>query len=432
MPKKSDRQGLLRDVPVLFLLSCILSHATNPCTGYDTPIAGSAPLHGSTYDFDVAFIETNNAALGAPYLLATFFIQVLTNRYLRPRLYNIPKRSSPLLYLYSLDEGRFRQEVRLAPAAFHGLVKLLEPHEVFRSRSRNPQGSVEDQLAVFLSKLGRFGNGGSVGILARFFGVSEGSVANFCQRCIVAILSLEKMVVVWPDSGERSATSRRLASRFGFPGCVGFVDGTLFPVYAKPSKDGEDYYTRKGYYGMSGMVVCDDHKRILHIDLGWPGSVHDSRVWSNSALALSPSTYFSGQEYLLADSGYSTSDHILAAFKKVRGIPMTKAQIVFNKRLAQCRYVNEHAIGLLKGRFHSLRGMRYDLSTMAGAMMMVCMIRCATILHNLLLDEDEDQQWESSLLDCDATHSDGDMQPDPHFTSTLRLQLATTFAGQVE
>ena len=34
----------------------------------------------------------------------------------------------------------------------------------------------------------------------------------------------------------------------GFPGCVGFVDGTTFPLSQKPAIDGQIYYDRKKRY----------------------------------------------------------------------------------------------------------------------------------------------------------------------------------------
>jgi hypothetical protein len=40
------------------------------------------------------------------------------------------------------------------------------------------------------------------------------------------------------------------------------VDGTLFVLEDKPSLDGEDYYSRKGRYGIAGLIVCDHNKRI--------------------------------------------------------------------------------------------------------------------------------------------------------------------------
>ena len=43
---------------------------------------------------------------------------VFSNRYLTPRLYTVPKNTSPFNFICSLDDGRFRQEARMSQASF--------------------------------------------------------------------------------------------------------------------------------------------------------------------------------------------------------------------------------------------------------------------------------------------------------------------------
>ncbi|KNZ49061.1 hypothetical protein VP01_5237g1 [Puccinia sorghi] len=49
-------------------------------------------------------------------------------------------------------------------------------------------------LTFTLRQMGMFGNGASVGVLACFFRISEGSVILYCSRVVEAILSLESML----------------------------------------------------------------------------------------------------------------------------------------------------------------------------------------------------------------------------------------------
>jgi len=76
------------------------------------------------------------------------------------------------------------------------------------------------------------------------------------------------------------------------------------------------YYTRKGDYAIKGLVIFDDAARITWIKVGWPGSVHDNQVWSNSEIYLGRDEYFDHKEYLLGDSAVSTSAVMVPAFKK--------------------------------------------------------------------------------------------------------------------
>jgi hypothetical protein len=97
------------------------------------------------------------------------------------------------------------------------------------------------------------------------------------------------------------------------PDCVGFVDGTLLPLFCEPQRDGSNYYSRKGSYGVAAMVVCDDQKRIRYICCGFPGSAHDQRVLNNCRLSIEPDQFFEPKEYLLSDSGYAPSRMIVSS-----------------------------------------------------------------------------------------------------------------------
>jgi hypothetical protein len=51
----------------------------------------------------------------------------------------------------------------------------------------------------------------------------------------------------------------------------------------KAELDGKEYCTRKQNYAVAATLVCEDHKRIRYINVGWPGSGHDQRVFQNSS-----------------------------------------------------------------------------------------------------------------------------------------------------
>ena len=121
---------------------------------------------------------------------------------------------------------------------FWSLVNNIKDNATFSPRQR----SVVVQLLVALRRLGTRGNGSSIGMLARSFGVAEGSVDLY--RCLVAILSLENQMLTWPDVAERRAIIARLGEQSRFQQCVGFADGSLIPFECKLQVNGEDFCTR--------------------------------------------------------------------------------------------------------------------------------------------------------------------------------------------
>ena len=80
--------------------------------------------------------------------------------------------------------------------------------------------------------------------MEKLHGVSSGSVENFTWRVIKALNNLAGQEVRWPTREERDAQQRMLAPE-GFPGCIGFVDGTTINLSQKPAIDGETYFDRK-------------------------------------------------------------------------------------------------------------------------------------------------------------------------------------------
>ena len=103
----------------------------------------------------------------------------------------------------------------------------------------------------------------------------------------------------WPNAAERVEISTRIREKYHFPKCVGMIDGTFFGLAYKPEVHGEEYFNRKQQYAINSMIICDDVRRIRYINIGWPGSVHDQRIYSNSIISRLPENYFSDKEYLL-------------------------------------------------------------------------------------------------------------------------------------
>jgi hypothetical protein len=234
------------------------------------------------------------------------------------------------------------------------------------------------------------------------------------KRVITAILSLESQVSTWPDVEERQAIKGRIQSFSGFPSCVGFLDGTLIPLAEKPVRDGEDYFSHKKRYGIAAMIVCDDQKRVRCIFAGGPGCIHDTRMFALSPLSMHPQDFFAADEYVLADSAYVPSPTVVPAFKKPPGGGLSEMQMQFNYRLSNARVRVEHCIGLLKARFQSLRELRVRVRNAEDVKFCVSWLRCCCVLHNMLLDDEPDDEWfdEDSMDTEDDDASAGQLESD--------------------
>nr|CAI5827633.1 unnamed protein product [Callosobruchus analis] len=99
------------------------------------------------------------------------------------------------------------------------------------------------------------------------------------------------------------------------------------------------------------QVVCDHKRKIRNVVTGFPGSLHDSRVFRASPLSTMLEQKCQ-QNYILGDSGYPCLRHLLTPFKDMGNL--TNVQQNYNWRLAKTRYIVEHTFGILKQKFRQL------------------------------------------------------------------------------
>ncbi|KAG2227872.1 hypothetical protein INT45_002110 [Circinella minor] len=142
------------------------------------------------------------------------------------------------------------------------------------------------------------------------------------------------------------------------------------------------------YYGIGvwdfRYFAVDSNKQFIYSYIGWSGSTHDSRIFSNSSIFRYPGLYFKENEYLLGDSGFECLKNIIAPYKKPRNSGLTDQEDTFNMRLSSVRIPIEHTIGILKMRFQSLRELPIRLQDKDSAKHAVDWIKACMILHNTI------------------------------------------------
>ena len=124
-----------------------------------------------------------------------------------------------------------------------------------------------------------------------------------------------------------------------------------------------DYYNRKGFYSIITQAVVDYQYRFLDVYTGWPGSVHDARVFAHSSLyklgvnnRLLPDNKKSieGTEmplYLIGDSAYPMITWLMKPFP--HNGSLSAEQRSFNHRICRARIVVENAFWPAKGQMAS-------------------------------------------------------------------------------
>ena len=96
--------------------------------------------------------------------------------------------------------------------------------------------------------------------------------------------------------------------------------------------------------------------------------------------------YLNHNEYILSDSALENSKYVVSAFKKKPLQPMPYDKERFSTKLARCRILAEHTIGILKGRFPWLKQIHMRITEDKKHLTRILkFVDCCIILHNLLL-----------------------------------------------
>ena len=158
---------------------------------------------------------------------------------------------------------------------------------------------------------------------------------------------------------------------------------------------------------------------LTDIYVGWPGRVHDARVFANSSLysrgqqntLFTPNTSvsLSGADVplvLLGDPAYPLLPWLMKAY--VNNGRLTTQKKLFNYRLSKARVVVEHAYGRLKGRWRCLlKRLDIDVGDVSQVVTACC------VLHNTCEAKGElfNDDWTEGVDVDDAVSSSSPAQP---------------------
>ena len=244
---------------------------------------------------------------------------------------------------------------------------------------------VRQRLAIALWRLS---TNSDYRTISHLFGVSRSSVCTIVREVCQAIVDilLPKYIQV-PRGTLLEAIIDGFESKWGYPQCVGAIDGSHIPIVA-PKEFPADYHNRKGWHSIVLQAVVDHECRFWNVNVGWPGQVHDARVLSNSdlfhqaemgTLLRNRPRVINGVNVpliILGDHAYPLLPWLMKPF--VHHGSITNEQRVYNFRHSRARMVVENTFGRLKGRWRCLIK-RNDTSTDDVPLL----ILACCVLHNV-------------------------------------------------
>jgi len=218
--------------------------------------------------------------------------------------------------------------------------------------------------------------------IAQIFGVSDSTVCK-CIEHLINILyeDCRSALIRWPSRDRIAQVVQAFKSKRDIDGVIGALDGCHIAI-ACPGDNAADYVNRKGFYSVILQAVCDNNLYFTDVYIGWPGSVHDARVYRNSPLCelleTDAASLCPGGLFLLGDAAYPLSSVLMTPIKDTG--TLTHVETYYNFCHSSTRMAIERAFGLLKGRFRRLKFVNVAKSDKR-----VRLITVACMLHNVCL-----------------------------------------------
>jgi len=114
---------------------------------------------------------------------------------------------------------------------------------------------------------------------------------------------------------------------------------------------------------------------------------------------MNPSKYFSGAQWLAADSAYKLTDTVLTPFRKNSNFSTRRKREAFNKYFSGYRVRIEQCFGILKNKFSSLKEIRSRIKDKKSHEFVCKWIRACAVLHNILLPTYDQEDFQYDPID---------------------------------
>ncbi|XP_004969050.2 protein ALP1-like [Setaria italica] len=219
------------------------------------------------------------------------------------------------------------------------------------------------------------------------------TISRTFDNVLSSVLKLAVDIIKPKDPEFRTVHPRLRNPRFApyFNNCIGAIDGTHIPVVV-PNDKVVQHTGRHGYTSQNVLAICDFDMRFTFAVTGWPGSVHDMRVFSDALNKYGDKfPHPPAGKFYLVDSGYANRPGYLAPYKgtkyhlpEFRSGPMPKGmKETFNYAHSSLRNVIERSFGVLKMKWRILLGIPSFPMQKQSKIIVACMA-----IHNFIREND--------------------------------------------
>ncbi|XP_049542544.1 uncharacterized protein LOC125955453 [Anopheles darlingi] len=222
-----------------------------------------------------------------------------------------------------------------------------------------------------------------------------------------------------PSLATWRSSENGFSTRWGFPNCVGAIDGKHVRIQCPPNT-GSSYISYKGFFSVVLLAVEDPNYKFLIVDIGNYGRHSDSGIFKESNFyqryistnLLPPPKPLPGKaddmpHVLVGDEGFALQPYMMRPYPKANSVNDAK-KTKFNTQLSRARRIVENAFGILSRKWRIfLRAIECNPQNVD------IIVQAACCLHNFLLNKGNSEQhlYESSVEDETIPNAESALAP---------------------
>nr|XP_021199978.2 uncharacterized protein LOC110383508 [Helicoverpa armigera] len=295
---------------------------------------------------------------------------------------------------------RFFTYFRMSPETFDYLHNQLQPYIQKKNTNFRESISSKERLAICLRFLA---TGDTFTTISSSYRMGISTVSSIVSEVCEAIWKvLQPIYIPVPTLQTWEQISEGFYTIWGFPNCLGSIDGKHITIKSPPNS-GSMFYCYKNKFSIVLLALVDAHYKFIYIDVGSYGKDSDSTIFENSTLyklvkgrkmELPASKPLPGCEnptphVFIGDGGFRLETFLMRPFTRESVINDPDKKKI-NRALSRARVVVECTFGILAQKFRIfLRPFETDINNT------VKVVKAAACLHNYLQDMESAYVYEN-------------------------------------
>ncbi|XP_050338627.1 uncharacterized protein LOC126765062 [Bactrocera neohumeralis] len=257
---------------------------------------------------------------------------------------------------------------RMDPNSFDELLHILGP-----SMRNTPNKSEEEitQTEILALTLRYLASGDSMKSIGFYgFRIGASTTSNIIRETCELIWKKLQFVFPAPSEEVWANVADDFFLKWGFPNCLGAIDGKHVVVQAFPNHNSLTY-NYKHTHSIILMAVADANYKFIMVDIGALGHNSDGGVFKSCRFGykilhhpadlkigegkLLPNSNEVAPFVFLADEAFPLRRNIMLPYPGRNIMNLPQEEVIFNNHLSRARRVVENAFGIMASRFRIFR-----------------------------------------------------------------------------